>query len=412
MAVSTSDAALVTSGVVRGERFSDAPKVQPTRRILFLTHVGDAGGAEYKMLDLCQGVRHSCEVMLFQHGSLESLLKERQIEFSVCPVPDKVLGVRREGGVLGSLRAIPGALSMVRSLARKAKAFDIVVCISQKSFVLASLAKPLMRRPILWFMNDILTPEHFSRSLIRFLVSLSRYSADHIALNSQASRDAWLQMGGRKERISIIYPGTSERQLTQQLQDPGRLSEYRARYRLDSAPLVGMFSRISPWKGQDVFLRALARLPHVRGLLVGGALFADQDHERRMKALAHELGVESRVTFAGHVHDPMTLMAICDVVAHCSTAPEPFGQVIAQAMFAGTPVIASDAGGAREIVMDGETGLLTPMNDPVALANAIQRYLEDPLWARRLARTAHSRAQEKFSAHAMTEGFLRALGTI
>jgi glycosyltransferase involved in cell wall biosynthesis len=380
--------------------------------ILFLTHVGDTGGAELKMIDLCRTVRCCAEIMLFQHGSLEDILRAQDIAVSVCPMPSTASSVRKEGGILSILRAIPGALSMVRNVARKGRKFDVLVCFSQKSFVIASLAKPFMRRPILWFMNDILSPSHFSRALIRVLVLLSRFSADHIALNSQASLNAWHEAGGRRRGVSVIYPGIQDEQIVAQLQNSQRIAAYKAKYSPNQKPLIGMFGRLCRWKGQDVFLRALARLPDVNAIIVGGPFFAEQDYEREIRKLAADLGLAERVTFVGHVTDVMTLMAACDVVAHCSTAPEPFGLVIAEAMLAGTPVIASDAGGAREIVIPGETGQLTPLQDDEALAGAVLRYLADPKWAREMACRATSRAREKFSGAAMADGFSDAIGTL
>jgi glycosyltransferase involved in cell wall biosynthesis len=268
-----------------------------------------------------------------------------------------------------------------------------------------------MRRPIFWFMNDILSPAHFSRGLIRLLVMLSRLSAAHVALNSQASLDAWLAAGGRRRHVSVIYPCVDDNQMAVHVRDIARIGEFRRRLSPDH-PLVGMFGRLSRWKGQEVFLRALARLPGVRGVIVGGALFGEEEHERHMRRLATELGLMDRVTFLGHVENPMTLMAACDVIAHCSTAPEPFGLVIVEAMLAGTPVIASDAGGAREIVVPGETGQLTPIRDDAALAAAIRRYMDDPAWSGQVARRARARAQARFSGTAMATGFLAVLETL
>jgi glycosyltransferase involved in cell wall biosynthesis len=381
-------------------------------RVLFLTHVGDPGGAEMKMIELCQATRDRAEVMLFQHGSLEEILRRHAIKVSVCAMPSSAREVRREGGLRSIARAVPAVLSMIRHVARKGRQFDVVVCFSQKSFMLASLAKPFMRRPILWFMNDILSPEHFSRTLIRLLVSVSRYSADHIALNSKASLSAWRSAGGRESAVSVIYPGLQVEQMMGQLQDSRAIALYKSKYSPNGQPLVGMFGRIGRWKGQDVFLRAIARLPGVRAVIVGGALFGEEEYERKVRKLASDLALEDRVVFVGQVSEVMTLMAACDVVAHCSTAPEPFGLVIAEAMLAGTPVIASDAGGAREIVTPEETGQLTPLEDHEALAAAISRYLANPQWAREIAGRAAIRAREKFSGAAMTAGFFAALAAL
>jgi hypothetical protein len=135
------------------------------------------------MMALCQTLGDSAEVLLLQHGSLEAMLLERQIRFSVCPMPGSASRVRRNANGMSILRAVPAALSMVPKVLRKARKFDVVICVSQKSFVLASLARPFLGRPILWFMNDILSADHFNRWLIRFIILLSRYTADHVLVN-------------------------------------------------------------------------------------------------------------------------------------------------------------------------------------------------------------------------------------
>jgi len=380
--------------------------------ILFITHVGDPGGAEFKMMAIAGTMREAAEVLLLQHGSLEGLLGAAGIRYSVQPLAAGTRGVRREGGFASLLRAIPGSLAMVRHLARKARDFDAVVCFSQKAFVLASLAKPFMRKPILWFMNDILSKDHFHPAMIRLLLALSRHSADGVVLVSQESLKEWLQAGGRREGVSVVVSGIDPAQVSRQLGDPARVAEFRRRFSPDGAPLIGMFGRICRWKGQDVFLRALASVPGARGVIAGGALFDAQDFERELHELVAQLGLGSRVTFAGHVDDVLTLMAACDVVAHCSTAPEPSGRVIAEAMFAGTPVIGSDAGGVPEFISHGETGQLTPLNDHEALAAAMRRYLENPQWSREVATRARLQAEEKFSSRATVLGFQRAVESL
>lgn len=371
------------------------------KRILFVTHAGDPGGAELMMLALCRAERATCEVLLFQHGKLESLLEAAQVPCSVLALPTQSRNVRKEDGAFRLLRAIPSTLSMARRVANRARHFDVVVCFSQKAFVVTALAKPFMRGALLWFMNDILSREHFSAPLIALLVRLSRLSAAHIVLNSQASWDAWRAAGGRHDRVSVIYPGV------QPMANAGAIATHRLRqaYAPATAPLIGMFGRLSRWKGQEVFLRALVELPDVHAIIVGGALFGEQPYERRLHELVRELHLEQRVTFVGHVEEPMLLMAACDVVVHCSTAPEPFGLVIVEAMLAGTPVVASDAGGAREIVTHDVTGQLTPPGDHLALAHAVRRYLEQPVWARELALRATQRARTHFTRDAMLQSF-------
>ena len=388
-----------------GERMTGARRGS----ILFITHVGDPGGAEFKMMAIAGTMSDSAEVLLLQHGSLEGLLEAAGIRHSVQPLAAGTRKVRREGGFASLLRALPGTLAMVCHVARKARAFDVVVCFSQKAFVLASLAKPFMRRPILWFMNDILSADHFHPAMIRMLIGLSRFSANGVAVVSRESLDQWLRAGGRREGVSVVVSGIDPAQVARQLGDSERVADYRRRFSPDGAPLIGVFGRICRWKGQDLFLRALALVPGARGVIAGGALFEEQAFERELRELAAQPGLSDRVAFAGHVDDVMTLMAACDVVVHCSTAPEPSGRVIVEAMFAGTPVIGSNAGGVPEFISDGDTGQLTPLNDHEALAAAVRRYLENPQWSREIAARARLRAEENFTSRATVRGFQRAL---
>jgi glycosyltransferase involved in cell wall biosynthesis len=86
-----------------------------------------------------------------------------------------------------------------------------------------------------------------------------------------------------------------------------------------------------------------------------------------------------------------------DVVVHASTSPEPFGQVVVEAMASGRPVVATDGGGIRETVVHGVTGLLVPLNQPVGMANAIKQLLRDPEKARAMGRAGAERVRANFT---------------
>ena len=117
----------------------------------------------------------------------------------------------------------------------------------------------------------------------------------------------------------------------------------------------------------------------------GGALFGEEDQERSLLDLVEALGIGDRVDFTGHVDDVAAELATLDVVVHASTIPEPFGQVVIEAMAAGVPIIAADAGGPAEVVTDGVDGLLVAMGDVDALAGALTRMAGDPELRDRLA---------------------------
>jgi glycosyltransferase involved in cell wall biosynthesis len=116
-----------------------------------------------------------------------------------------------------------------------------------------------------------------------------------------------------------------------------------------------------------------------------------------LKTQVVTLGLQDRVQLLGFRSDVVPIMQACDVIAHTSTAPEPFGRVIVEAMLCGRPIIASAAGGAVELVEPGVTGWLTPLGDAIALADAIAHCRADPAHTQTIAQTAQTTAIDRFN---------------
>jgi glycosyltransferase involved in cell wall biosynthesis len=97
-------------------------------------------------------------------------------------------------------------------------------------------------------------------------------------------------------------------------------------------------------------------------------------------------------------------MAALDVLVLASTSPEPFGRVLIEAMAASKPVVATDAGAAREIIADGVQGVLVSPGDAQALARALIRILSDPALAATMGRSGRATVQDRFTAQQYAEG--------
>jgi glycosyltransferase involved in cell wall biosynthesis len=171
------------------------------------------------------------------------------------------------------------------------------------------------------------------------------------------------------------------------------------------APLLVMAGRISPWKGQHIFVDALARVrethPSTHGAIVGLAEEADgPGYAGRVHAQAEALGLAQHLHMAGFRRDMPQVLAAADVVVHCSVKPEPFGRVIIEGMAASRPVVASALGGAAEIIADGVDGLLTPAGDPAALAEALRRLLADPDQRERLGQAGRATVARRYQVDA------------
>ncbi len=130
-----------------------------------------------------------------------------------------------------------------------------------------------------------------------------------------------------------------------------------------------------------------------QAVLVGSAMFGEDDYEAELRRQVERLGLVDRVRFAGFVEDVGSELDEADCVVHASVIAEPFGQVVVEAMAAGRAVIASDLGGPREVVTDGVDGLLCPPDDPAALAERLVRLARDPELRAALGRAAVVRAR-------------------
>ena len=155
------------------------------------------------------------------------------------------------------------------------------------------------------------------------------------------------------------------------------------------APLVLALGRLHRNKAFDVLIRALPLLPGVHLAIAG-----EGPERAALVALAHGLAVRDRVHLLGWRTDQAALLARCDLLA-CPSRHEPLGNVVIEAFSAARPVVAADAAGPSELIVQGRDGLLVPREDPAALAAAVGAVLADPVLAARLAQAgrAHYEAE-------------------
>ncbi len=205
--------------------------------------------------------------------------------------------------------------------------------------------------------------------------------ADGYVTITSALRSELEQRFGSRQRIAVVPDGVR----------PGpRPVEPGDR---DRSRVVAYAGHLYAWKGVDVLLAALARIPEARGLIVGG--HSEEPDLARTKAVADRLGIGARVDFTGLVEPGRVpdLLRQADVLV----LPNPASAIstrytsplkLFEYMAAGRPIVSSDLPSIREVISDDVNALLVPPGDAEALAAAIQRLLNDPALASRLARAA------------------------
>ncbi|HEU5181283.1 MAG TPA: glycosyltransferase family 4 protein [Candidatus Polarisedimenticolia bacterium] len=238
---------------------------------------------------------------------------------------------------------------------------------------------------------------------------LLRRRIDHLILASGSVLERYrpfLERGDLSpDRISVVHSSYREDRF-----HPG-VDGAEIRKELDAvekgALLVGVVGRLVPDKGGTYFLKAVSKLapkfPSARFLFVGTGT-----EEERLRRETAALGLGDRVRFLGFRDDIPALTAALDLSVLPSVDCDASSAVLKEAMAVGRPVVATDIGGASEIVEHGRTGLIVPPADPDSLASAMAQILEREDSGRALGEAGARRVREQFGRDRMAEGTLEA----
>jgi glycosyltransferase involved in cell wall biosynthesis len=361
-------------------------------KILFLDQSGKPGGAELCLIDIAKPYRDRALVGLFADGSFRKLLEQNHIPVEVLAT--QAIQVRKESSLAQGLKSLGQILPLITKVVKIASKYDLIYANTQKALVVGALASLFSRRPLVYHLHDILSVEHFSQTNLRIAINLANRFASLVIANSQASQTAFVQAGGNPDIIKVVYNGFEPKIYQTSKSD---IKQLKQQLGLEGQFVVGHFSRLAPWKGQHILITALAECPpQVTALLVGDALFGEHDYVQQLHQQIAQMGLENRVKFLGFRSDIPQLMAACELVAHTSTAPEPFGRVIVEAMLCGRPVVAAKAGGAIELVEHGINGFLVTPGKPQELAQVITTCLQEVETTATMANNAQAIASQRF----------------
>lgn len=367
-----------------------------TPKVLFVNHASRLSGAELVLLDVVKGFRGS-SAFLFEDGPLRGALAAVGITPILPMTGAGFTSIKRDRSLWRALPHLGGLVAMLARLTKTARGFDIVYANSQKAFALAGPACAVARRPLIWHLHDILSTDHFGAGQIKLTIRLANAFATRVIVPSQACADAFTAAGGKASLLRVVPNGLDD--LHGDIRPVGAEALGLA---ADTKVIFGVFSRLAPWKGQAVALRALQAVPDAGCIIAGGALFGEDEYARSLVDLASELGVTDRVRFLGHREDVPVLMRSVDAVVHPSVEPEPFGRTLVEAMLARRPVIAAKAGAIPEILDHGRVGLMFQPGDDVALAACLRQVQSGATDA--LLDLAEERARSFYSAERMRSG--------
>lgn len=384
-------------------------------RILYLNPSGQLGGAEVFLADALEALRKAypdwqLEMIVGGEGVFTERVRALGVSVKVKPMPAAIAGLGEtamigSGGLGGMVRMGTMAprlagpmISYIREMRRAIREFspDLIHTNGLKMHVLGLWAKP-PKIPLIWHVQDFVGERPLMR---RVCAAHARYCQGAIAISNSVAEDL-LAVCGPKMRVHKMYNVVNAGRFTPQ----GARLDLDSLCGMDAAPegttRVGLLGTFARWKGHEVFLKALAKLKHLRlrGYVIGDAIYqtANSQYSRtELAGKALEMGISGRVGFTGFVKDTAAAIRSLDIVVHASTRPEPLGMVIIEAQACGRPVIISRAGGAAEIIEEGLSGLGVPPNDVDGVAAAIETLVRDPERRAAMGQAARRNVETRF----------------
>jgi len=348
-------------------------------RVLYINHTGVAGGAEQSLFGLLDTLPPRVDPLLASpRGPLHEHAARRGIPAtSIAEVAGSLrLHLLHTPLALGAMAT---ASAGVVHAAHRWQA-DVLHANSIRAGMIAAPAAQILRRPLILHVRDCLPPCLLTRRLQR---SLAKRARAVIAISGHVGRA--FDPDGAAPRLDVIDDPFDLTRL-----DPARFDREAARTRLALPPdakVLALVGQITPWKGQEDAIRAMAIVRRVHPtavlLIVGETKFVRRAtrydnlaYLNRLHELVARLSLGESVRFLGERDDVPAVMGACDM----SLAPsweEPFGRVVVEAMAMGVPVVATSVGGPAETIRDGIDGLLVPPRQPEALADVIVGLLND-----------------------------------
>lgn len=291
-------------------------------------------------------------------------------------------------------------LKAIRAVGRAYRGFgpELIHAHGAQAGIVARLARaaaadvPLVHTPHRYAFEDGAgpSPAHLAyEGIERALMPL----ATRVLCVCEAERRIAVRLGAG-ERARVVHNGIDRF-------EPGA-PEPRFAALARQGPLIVAVSELFHRKGVPVLIAAM---PAVLGSFPDAHLVVAGDGPDRGEAerMRDRIGLRDRIHLAGHVDRPGALLAIADVFVNPALA-ESFPYGILEAMALARPCVVTDAGGSREAIADGRSGLVVPTGDSAAMADSVMRLLGDRDLAERLGAAAAARVDERFTRQRMIAG--------
>jgi glycosyltransferase involved in cell wall biosynthesis len=355
-------------------------RVEEPSAVLVLDHTARLSGGELALGRTAEALKQNGHyiphVILFESGPFEAELRRRGVTHEVLAMNSRTQSRRRSELGRGLLISLVDTVLFSWRLRRvvRQRGVRLIHTNSLKAFVIGTLISFCAPWRLVAHVRDMWDPPYLSRRTSVLLRALLAWRSDGVIANSVATAHA------ASVDATVIYSPVDGDFFS--LDDPTPQAVLR----------IGVIGRIAAWKGQDLMLEALALLGDLslQVTFVGGALFDELEFQSQLTKSAQVFG--DRVQFLGAVDNVVAAMAEFDVTVLTSRSPEPFGNVVTEAMAAGRVVVVPRQGGVLDFVVDDQNGLFYQPNDAESLASVIRRISEGHIDRRAIGARAREAA--------------------
>lgn len=361
------------------------------KKILFIHSSAELYGSDKSLLNIVNNMNYEefeIHIILPCEGSLVNKLKEnRNIKVNVY---DVAILRRKNLSFKGLIKYIKQFIKSYKNIKKyvKENKIDIIYTNTSVVFPGAIVAKRMGIKSV-WHIREIIKNKFENR----IISSIVNYYSDIVITNSKATANAIMV---NKEKVKVVYNAV-ERVKIDKSQIKGENDKF----------VVGMAGRINRWKGQGLFINAaekvLEKCPNTLFVIAGSAYTGEEYLEEELRSIIADKKLEKSIKLLGQVNNMGKFYEGIDLFVLPSIQPEPFGLVVIEAMDAGIPVIATNHGGPKEIINDGENGYLVDFKDPNEMAEKIILLESNLELRRKIAENAERMKREKFSVETMVK---------
>ncbi|MCH7397730.1 glycosyltransferase family 4 protein [Belliella sp. DSM 107340] len=375
-------------------------------RILMLHGSSDLYGASKMFLLSIKSLQSKGAeviVVLSEYGPLVDELNLLQVDLHIYK-----LGIIRRKyfnakGLLNRLLTIRRAKAYLSKMVSEKK-IDLIYSNTSAVLVGGWVAKK-MKIPHVTHLHEIIKSPNWLR---KFLGKMINYTSSKVLAVSQAVKENWGDVIA-VEKIELVYNGIDQ---SKYLQSGNQLRNELSKP-TDSTILIGMVARVNQWKGQNYFLDIAKILSHEHDNLhfvIAGDAYPGTEYLVDELILAlRKSGIENQITYLGYRSDVEAILSGLDIFVLPSILPDPLPTTVLEAMASAKPVIATSHGGAKEMVLDGETGFLIPWDNAKKAASILSILINNPQKRVAMGKAGRDRVLEHFSIQAYLENFSYAI---